>query len=91
MTRENIIDIIAKKAEMTKKSAGLALNAALEGITEALKNGEKITFIGFGTFSVRQKKARTGINPRTKAKINIPAAKVPVFKPGAKLKEIVKK
>jgi len=91
MTRENIIEIIAKKAEMTKKQAGLALNAALEGITEALKAGNKITFIGFGTFSVRAKKARTGINPRTKAKINIPATKVPVFKPGAKLKEVVKK
>jgi len=91
MTRENVIDKIAEKAKMTKKQAGLALNAALESIAESLVKGEKITFIGFGTFSVRQKKARTGINPRTKAKINIPAAKVPVFKPGAKLKEIVKK
>jgi len=91
MTRENIIDIVAKKAEMTKKQAGKALTATLEGITEALKAGEKATFIGFGTFSISARKARTGVNPQTKAKIKIPAKKVPVFRAGAKLKEIVNK
>ena len=91
MTRENIIDIIAKKAEMTKKQSGLALTATLDGITEALQAGEKVTFIGFGSFSVSARKARTGINPQTKAKIKIPAKKVPVFRAGAKLKEVVNK
>ena len=91
MTRENIIECIAQKVGITKKQAGIALSATLEGITEALQAGERVTLIGFGTFSVRAKRARTGINPRTKQKINIPAAKAPVFKPGAKLKEIVNK
>ena len=91
MTKEDFVKVIAEKAEMTKKQAALALNSALAAISEALKKGDKITLIGFGTFSVRQKKARTGINPRTQQKIKIPATKVPVFKPGSKLKESVKK
>ena len=90
MTRDCIIGLVAEKAGMTKKQAALALNATLEGITEALKAGEKISFIGFGTFAVSQRKARTGINPKTKQKIQIPATKVPVFRAGSKLKQSVK-
>ena len=91
MTRQCIIDIIAEKAEMTKKQAGVALNAVLDGITEALQAGEKVSFIGFGTFGVSQRKARTGVNPKTKEKINIKASKVPTFRAGSKLKEVVNK
>ena len=90
MTRENLIDHVAKKNEITKKQATAILNSVLEGITEALKAGEKVAFIGFGSFQVNQRNARTGINPRTKQKIKIPATKVPVFRAGSKLKEAVK-
>ena len=91
MKRECIISCIAEKAQITKKQAALALNATLDGIVGALKAGEKVTLIGFGSFSVVNRKARTGINPKTKAKINIPASKAPVFRAGAKLKESVNK
>ena len=91
MTREAMIDIIAKKSAMTKKQAGIALSSTLDGITEALQAGEKVTFIGFGTFSISHRKERTGINPQTKKKIKIPAKKVPVFRAGSKLKEVVNK
>ena len=91
MTREDMIDAIAQKAGMTKKTASLVLTAALDGIAEALKAGEKVAFIGFGTFTVNKREARTGINPRTKAKIEIPAKSVPVFRAGSALKEAVNK
>jgi len=86
MTKKDMIEIIAKKSEMTKKQAGLALSSMVDGITEALQAGEKVTFIGFGTFRVKERKARTGINPQTKKKIKIAAKKVPVFKPSVALK-----
>ncbi len=90
MTREDLIAKIAEDAKITKKSASFALNSVLDGITEALQAGEKITFVGFGTFNVIERKARKGINPSTKATIDIPACKAPVFKAGSKLKEAVK-
>ena len=89
MTRESIIEIIAVKAEMSKKQASIALNATLDGITESLQAGEKISFIGFGTFDVTQRQERIGVNPRTKEKITIAATRVPVFRAGTKLKDIV--
>lgn len=89
MTREEIVEKIAEKADLTKKKAADVLKATLESITEALKKGDKVAFIGFGTFSVTKRAARTGINPQTKAKIKIPATKVPKFKAGLKLKEAV--
>ena len=85
-----MIAYIAEKAGMTKKQATLVLNATLEGITETLKAGDKISFLGFGTFAVSKRQARTGINPQTKEKIQIPATKVPVFRAGSKLKDSVK-
>jgi len=90
MTRDCIIGYVAEKAGMTKKQAGLALNATLDCITGALKAGDKVSLIGFGTFCVSARKARTGINPKTKEKILIPASKAPVFRAGSKLKESVK-
>ncbi|HOD53793.1 MAG TPA: HU family DNA-binding protein [Candidatus Cloacimonadota bacterium] len=90
MTREDLIAKVAEDAKITKKAASFALNSVLDGITEALQAGEKITFVGFGTFNVIERKARKGINPTTKEPISIPACKAPVFKAGSKLKEAVK-
>ena len=89
MNKADLIDAIAKKAEMTKKDAGVALDAIIESISGSLVKGEKVTLVGFGTFDVRDRKARTGVNPRTKEKIKIPASKAPVFKAGKELKEKV--
>ncbi|NLE24828.1 MAG: HU family DNA-binding protein [Clostridiaceae bacterium] len=89
MNKADLIDAIAKKAEMTKKDAGIALDAIIESVSGSLVKGEKVTLVGFGTFDVRDRKARTGVNPRTKAKIKIPASKAPVFKAGKELKEKV--
>ena len=69
MNKADLIDAIAKKAEMTKKDAGIALDAIIDSISAALSKGEKVTLVGFGTFDVRDRKARTGVNPRTKEKL----------------------
>jgi DNA-binding protein HU-alpha len=90
MNKQDLIAKIAKDADITKKQAGIALGAVIDGITLTLEKGGKVSLIGFGTFKVNQRKARTGVNPQTKAKIQIPATKVPVFKAGKKLKEAVK-
>ena len=90
MTKDCMIAYVAEKSGMTKKQASLAFNATLEGIIETLKAGERISFIGFGTFTVIERKARAGINPKTKEKIMIPATKVPVFRAGTKLKDSIK-
>ncbi len=90
MNRQDLVAKIAANADVTKKAANLALNAVIDGITIALEKGDKVSLVGFGTFKVNQRKARTGVNPQTKAKINIPARKVPVFKAGKKLKDAVK-
>jgi len=90
MNRQDLIIKIAEEAGVTKKAANLALNAVIDGITLALEKGDKVSLVGFGTFKVNKRNARTGVNPQTKAKIQIPARKVPVFKAGKKLKEAVK-
>ncbi|MDP8268003.1 MAG: HU family DNA-binding protein [Candidatus Tenebribacter davisii] len=90
MNRQDLIIKIAEGAGVTKKAANLALNAVIDGITLALEKGDKVSLVGFGTFKVNKRNARTGVNPQTKAKIQIPARKVPVFKAGKKLKEAVK-
>lgn len=90
MNRQDLIAKIAKDADVTKKAANAALNAVIEGVTLALEKGDKVSLVGFGTFKVNKRNARTGVNPQTKAKIKIPARKVPVFKAGKKLKEAVK-
>lgn len=91
MTKAELISAIAEKTEFTKKDSEAALAAVLESITDALKKGDKVALVGFGTFEVRARAARTGINPQTKKKIKIPAAKVPAFKAGKALKEAVAK
>ena len=90
MKKTELINAIAEKAGLTKVDAKNALEACLETITDALAKDEKIALIGFGTFAVAEKGARTGINPRTKEKIEIAARKTVKFKAGAELADKVK-
>lgn len=89
MTKKDLIAHVAGKADITKKQAGVAVDALLDGIKATLKKGNKVSLVGFGTFSVKHRKARTGINPSTKKKMNYPAKKVPHFKAGKGLKDSV--
>ena len=91
MTKADLIAAIAEKTEMSKKDAEKALNATIQIITDALAKGDKIQLVGFGTFETREHKAREGINPRSKEKIEIPATTVPAFKAGRALKDAVAK
>jgi DNA-binding protein HU-beta len=91
MTKEEMIEVMAKESGITKKQAGEALQAFMNGITTQLKKGKKVSFSGFGTFGISKRKARIGRNPQTGAEIQIPATKVPVFKAGKHLKTAVKK
>lgn len=90
MSREELIEKISTAAEITKAQAGKALKGMLEGITDGLKDGQKVTLVGFGTFQVSDRKERVGLNPQTKEKMVIPAKKTPVFKAGKQFKELVK-
>jgi len=90
MNKMELIDAIAKKATISKKDAKSALEAMIEEITKTLKKGDKVSLIGFGTFEVARRKARTGVNPRTKEKIKIEATTVPKFRAGKALKTAVK-
>lgn len=90
MNKSELVQAVANAVEgLSKADAGRAVDAVLDSVTEALKEGEQINLIGFGTFSVRERKGRTGRNPRTGEEIKIPAAKVPAFKPGKNLKDAV--
>jgi len=90
MNKTELVNAIAAKAEISKVDAKKALDAAVEAIAAALAEGDKVALLGFGTFAVTEKAARTGINPRTKATIEIPARKVVKFKAGAELADKVK-
>ncbi|MCS7235055.1 MAG: HU family DNA-binding protein [Armatimonadota bacterium] len=90
MNKEQLIERVASKTGLSKKDANAALDAILDGITSALKKGEKVTLVGFGTFTVRRRKAREGRNPQTGERIRIPARKVPAFTAGKELKAQVK-
>lgn len=85
MNKTDLVNEVAAKANLSKTDAKAALDAVLESIEQALANDDKVQLIGFGTFSVVEKEARTGINPRTKEKIQIAARKVVKFKPAADL------
>ena len=91
MTKADLINAVAQKTNLSKKDSDKAVAAVLEAITETLKSGEKVSLVGFGTFEVKERAAREGINPRTKEKIEIPASKLPSFKAGKALKEEVSK
>jgi nucleoid DNA-binding protein len=90
MTKAELIDKIANDAKVTKTAAGKALDSFVDGVKKALKKGDKVTLIGFGTFSVTQRKARKGRNPQTGKEIKIPARKAPKFAAGQGLKKAVK-
>lgn len=92
MNKAELVASMAEKSELTKKDAEAALNAFMESVEEALIAEEKIQLVGFGTFEVRERKAREGRNPRDPEQIiQIPASKAPVFKAGKSLKEAVNK
>lgn len=90
MNRDEMIEKIAKDANCNKAQAERAMKSLFEGVANTLKKGEKMTFVGFGTFSISNRKARMGRNPRTGEPIKIAAAKVPHFKAGEKLKRAVR-
>lgn len=89
MNKAELIETIAAEADISKASAGRALDAATAAVTGALQKGDQVSLVGFGTFSVKQRAARTGRNPQTGAEIQIAAANVPSFKPGKALKDAV--
>ncbi|HEX9024359.1 MAG TPA: HU family DNA-binding protein [Geobacteraceae bacterium] len=89
MTKAEMVDKIAKDAAITKVAAEKALGSFLCGVSEALKKEDKVTFVGFGSFGVIKKKARTGRNPQTGAEIKIAAKKAVKFTPGKALKEAI--
>ena len=89
MNKSELIAEVAAKADLTKKDADAAVNATITAITEALKAGDKVQLVGFGTFEVRERGARTGRDPRTNKEIKIPASKAPAFKAGKALKDTV--
>ncbi len=90
MNKTELVAAVAAKAELSKKDAEAAVSAVFDSIKDALADGDKVALVGFGTFAVKTRAARTGLNPRTKETIEIPAAKVPSFKAGSALKDAVK-
>jgi DNA-binding protein HU-beta len=89
MNKTDLINAVAEHAELTKADAGRALEAFFETVQKALKNGDDVSVVGFGTFTVRERAARTGRNPRTNEEIKIAASKIPAFKAGKVLKDAV--
>jgi DNA-binding protein HU-beta len=89
MNKQELLNAIAEEAGLTKADAGRALDATVSAITGAMASGDSVTIIGFGTFKVGERSARTGRNPQTGAEMQIPAAKVPKFSAGKALKEAV--
>ena len=90
MNKTELVAAVAAKAELSKKDAEAAVAAVFDSVKYALADGGKVALVGFGTFSIKERAARTGLNPRTKETIEIPAAKVPTFKAGSALKDAVK-
>ena len=90
MNKGDVVSSIATKAGFTLKDADEAYKAFVSTIADAMKNGEDVALAGFGTFKVKNKAERTGINPQTKEKITIPGGKVPTFKFGKSFKEVIK-
>ncbi len=90
MTKKDLIELVAKKSNLTNKASREAVTAFLNGIRDSLKSGEKVVITGFGTFSVRKRATRPGRNPKTGEKITIQARKAPGFTPGKTLKKAVR-
>ena len=90
MNKSQLVDAIANNASLTKVQSARALDATIEAITRALKNGDSVSLVGFGTWGVKHRQARAGRNPRTGAALQIPAANVPHFRAGKSLKDSVR-
>ena len=89
MNKSELVEAVADHADLTRAAAAKAVDAVLSNVTTALKQGDQVTLVGFGTFEVRSRKARTGRNPQTGEEINIKASKSPTFKAGKALKDAV--
>ena len=89
MNKTELINAVAEKATLSKKDSEAAVTAALDAISAALAEGDEVRLVGFGTFEVKKRAARTGRNPKTKEPVEIPASRVPAFKPGKALKDAV--
>lgn len=89
MNKSELVIAMTEKSGLTKKDCEVALEAFAAAVGDALKGGDKVQMVGFGTFEVKERAARMGRNPRTKEPVEIAASKVPVFKPGKVLKEVV--
>lgn len=89
MNKAELINEVSEKSGLSKRDSELAVSAAIDVITDCLSQGDKVQLVGFGAFEVRERAQRKGRNPKTKEEIDIPASKVPVFKPGKLLKDIV--
>lgn len=89
MNKTEMVAMVAEKASMSKKNAGVAVDATLNAITDAIAKGDKVQLVGFGTFETKHRAARTGKNPRTGEALTIAAATMPSFKPGKGLKDAV--
>jgi len=90
MNKTELVAAVAESASMTKKDADKVVSSVFDAITDALKKGDKVQLVGFGTFEVKTRAARKGLNPLTKQPINIAASKAPVFKAGKALKDAIK-
>jgi len=89
MTKAELIEEIAGRTGVTRRTISIVVDALTETVTDSLSNGEKVTLVGFGTFRVQKRKARQGVNPQTGRRIEVPAKEVPKFKPGRNLREAV--
>lgn len=90
MTKTDLVSAVAEKTGVTKKDAGAVLDALIDEIIGAVKKGDRVQLVGFGTFELRERAARTGLNPQTKEQTEIPASKAPAFKAGKAFKDAVK-
>ena len=90
MTKQDFIQKVAQKSGLSSRDAGKAVDAFIESVTETLKNGDAVNFTGFGKFTASERKARRGVNPRTKEPVEIPATTVPKFSAGSQLKAALK-
>ena len=91
MNKSELISAVAEKSALSKKDSEAAVSAVLDVIADALAQGDEVRLVGFGTFEVKKREARMGLNPKTKEPVPIPATKVPAFKPGKALKDVVAK
>jgi len=89
MNKSELVDAVSSQSGLAKADAARAVDAVLEAVSTALKGGDSVALVGFGTFAVKARAARTGLNPRTREPLQIPASKMPVFKAGKALKDAV--